>query len=201
MSERHWLWRLTYPGSPHPLGHQPYLFEHDGEIWSAVTNGRVVVFLSGQVGDFDQATPALVEILLRFFSPVGKRTGFYLDELKQFLGPAVWSVQCPECAGASTTCPRCKGKGELAPAIRPGWLCGVTIDRNLLAMALERLAADIVWLYTQERGQPLFVIAESWRVALMTLVSRGRGIAPKEGQVAIKGDEPGWGAKTPFQKM
>jgi hypothetical protein len=190
MSERHWLWRLTYPEGPHPLGHQPYLFEHADEVWSAVTNGRVIVFLSGQASDFERATPETVRMLLRFFRPVGKRTRFSLEELTQFLGQAVWSVQCPECAGASTACPRCKGKGELAPAIRPGWLCGVPIDRNLLAKALEHLTADIVWIYTQDRTHPLFVITESWRVALMPLLPKGRGTALKENQIALKRDEP-----------
>jgi hypothetical protein len=183
MSERHWLWRLTYPEGHHPLGQQPYLFEHDGEIWSAVTNGRVVVFLSGRAGDFEQARPDLAAMLLRYFGPAGKRTGFYLEEVKQFLGQADWPAQCPECAGASPACPRCQGTGELTPAVRLGWFCGVPIDRNLLARALERLTANIVWVYTQGPTDPLFVIAESWRASIAPLF----GVS---GDPALEGDNP-----------
>jgi hypothetical protein len=170
MSELHWLWRLTYPECHHPLGHQPYLFEHDGAVWSAATNGRVAVFLSGRAGDLEQAPPDLAAILLRNFEPTGTRTGFYLDELKAFLGHAVWSVKCDLCDGRNGECPECEGTGRRAALARPGWLCGVPMDRNLLAMALESLTAGVIWIYTRNSSDPFIVVAEGWRVAQAPLL-------------------------------
>jgi hypothetical protein len=102
--------------------------------------------------------------------PDGARPGFYLDELKAFVGEAVWQVPCPNCGGKGGKCAGCGGSGKVRPDARPGWLCGVLIDRNLLAQALTCLTAELAWVYGQEGSSILFVMADDRRVALAAIL-------------------------------
>ncbi|HYT94097.1 MAG TPA: hypothetical protein VEL76_35605 [Gemmataceae bacterium] len=161
------------PGSRTPHGHQPYLVERDGEVWSVATNGRVLVFLAGKAADFEPAPPVVAAQLLHFIDPVGRSTSFYLHELKEYLGAPVWPVQCPQChgqgTGAAGACSQCKGDGGFPPEPRPGWVFSVLLDRNLLARALEPLQAEIVWVHGQDCRKPFWVVADAWRVVQVPL--------------------------------
>ena len=94
MSERHWLWRFTRPEFASPPWGRPHLVERDGAVWSVVTDGRVIIYLAGNADNFEQPPQPFAERLMMFFEPVGTRTGFYLNELKAFLGEPIWPVPC-----------------------------------------------------------------------------------------------------------
>lgn len=188
MTEKHWLWRLPAPQARRgPIAKQPWRLPAPWEGWSVATDACVLVAVREQVADLE---------FLPQDEGAGKLLGFLQPsspvlwegasaDLAEWCGPPVWFEVCPECRGTSRSspyvcCSYCDGAGPQSLAPRPGLLCGLRIDRNLLARGLHYLAPAVCQLHSPgAEDLPLHIVAPAWRVALMSM-SAAPGIPSKE---------------------
>jgi hypothetical protein len=84
--------------------------------------------------------------------------------------PQPWRSAASIGCGKGGKCAGCGGEGKARSEARPGWLCGVPIDRNLLAQGLQHLTAEIAWVYGQDGSPILLVVADDRRVALVAML-------------------------------
>lgn len=145
-SAAHRPWRLV-------LGGQPY-------VWATNAHALAVVAMESTL---PEAEPSYVKLVLRLLEAAGQaRSGSRpvlgrasLEALKDWCGPYEPRVVCPTCDGEGEIatqrrvklCPTCKGDCGSGGAIRAGVVCGVDVDRNLLARYLAPFSGGDVTLF------------------------------------------------------
>lgn len=143
----------------------------DGQVWTAATDGKVIVAVRDDRWGLSVATGKAEKTLQDFLAvPPLEDAVLPLAELKTFLEHPVWEVPCPECQGISkgseyVHCSFCEGDGTMQPEPRPGYLIGVPIDRQRLARCLEELEGSEVSLRRFMTDQ-IHLSTPDWRVVI-----------------------------------
>jgi hypothetical protein len=153
-NEAHW------PG--HPLARPFAILVGDG-AWTAAGDGGAMVALAGNAGGFVPLAGENRMLSCCYVAPPpqpGETIATTLGELRAWTGPAQHAVRetCPWCKGTTRVkhecdasccdlkevdCAQCDdGKVEVPAAVRLGRVCGVVINRNLLALYTVRLGRD-----------------------------------------------------------
>lgn len=164
---------------------RPFGIDIDGSSWWCVTNGKVFVALRGPVANPLENIPAGTADKILRVAPDPARIA--LAELHAFVGEPDWTVEeCARCMGTGEVlcvcaacgnehmplCQPCHGTGarDSVYSIRPGYICSVALNLNLVARALDGLEADTVGVEAfviNERASAIRFSAHDWTVAVM----------------------------------
>lgn len=152
-----WLRRLCFPDiSRNAWGRRPFHVGVADGYYTVATNGKVLVAVPGLLGDFTTAEEGSdrAEPFLRHVRDWHETLP--MAWLREWAGPAVFTVPCPKCRGTSATaeevyCSFCDGDGDMIPDARRGWLMGRLLDRVMVGQAIAGVEAETVRLHWSSR--------------------------------------------------
>jgi hypothetical protein len=149
---------------------------HDGKKYAFKSDGHIFVAIE-TLADFPVSDKP-VDVVFKDLS-TDRVHAISLKALKKWIGPAEWKSKCEECEGTgkidycpacerSEDCDECNGTGGNQPSKRYGIFFGVTLDRNLMAQALEGFNdTENVKAHINHWEQVQYVTGDSWIVGCM----------------------------------
>lgn len=162
---RHWLYgHCVHPAlelGKHPWMDRPWLLELGGRTWTLATGRLALLLLLGRHADAIPADAAVLKACAAYLGPVPPGETFVWGEFRAWLGPVQPREPCSDCGGdgkwriidphlepeevaelkltsSDLSCDGCEGTGVSSTLpMRPVLVCGVVVNANLLAHALD----------------------------------------------------------------
>jgi hypothetical protein len=187
----HWLTTIlpkkeTVEGTKHGGWiYRAWLYNRLAEVWTFATDGKVAVYLRGvHVGAEDSTMGPIENYAHQFFDPKGSCVAVLnAADLQAWCGAWQKDQPCPSCEGTSKgneylVCTFCEGDGTMSADVRPGYLCGVPLDRNRMAQVIGNVGGEVeVWANykplaknSKPDDNPIWLIGEGWRMVQMPMI-------------------------------